>query len=205
MLPTREQICSHSGTHQERMVQALFKKINFPLRIQFLVIALSLTITTTVLGLSAYLTDTDAMHSSFHIATGDDLGFSLTGNKYNDYPISLGETVDLDAKAEISGRYELYVFVEIDPSADFTLNGFDSAVWKPITDDSNAYYYGSTGALVPLGGENGKSVGIIKSFTLSATTTNTDNFFRSSLFSTKLDGFLLVFFLIIAINTSYLK
>ena len=152
------------------------KKLKFPLRIQFLVIALSLAVTTTVLDLSAYLTDTDAMHSSFHIATGDDLGFSLTGNVYEDYPISLGETVDLDAKAEITGRYELYVFVKIDPSAAFTLNGFDTAVWKPITDGSNVYYYGSVNALVPLGGENGKSVDIIKSFTFSATTTNTDDY-----------------------------
>ena len=95
---------------------------------------------------------------------------------YEDYPISLGETVDLDAKAEITGRYELYVFVKIDPSAAFTLNGFDTAVWKPITDGSNVYYYGSVNALVPLGGENGKSVDIIKSFTFSATTTNTDDY-----------------------------
>ena len=69
----------------------MFKKLKFPLRIQFLVIALSPAVTTTVLGLSAYLSDTDAKHSTFHIATGEDLGFSLSGNEYDDYPISLGE------------------------------------------------------------------------------------------------------------------
>ena len=39
--------------------------LKFPLRIQFLVIALSLAVTTTVLGLSAFLTDTDIYQGTF--------------------------------------------------------------------------------------------------------------------------------------------
>ena len=61
------------------MVIAMSKKLKFPLRIQFLVIALSLAVTTTVLGLSAYLTDTDTYQDTFRTALGDELGFKLIG------------------------------------------------------------------------------------------------------------------------------
>jgi hypothetical protein len=37
----------------------MIKKLHVPIRDQFLIIALSLAVTTTVFGLSAYLTDTD--------------------------------------------------------------------------------------------------------------------------------------------------
>ena len=76
MLPAREQICSHSGTHQEGVAIAMSKKLKSPLRIRFLAIAPSLAVTTTVLGLSAYLTDTDVYQGTFRTALGDELDSS---------------------------------------------------------------------------------------------------------------------------------
>lgn len=153
----------------------MFKKLKvplsslkFPLRVQFLIIAISLAVTTTVLGLSAYLTDTDELSSTFHIATGDDLGFELSGIEYDDYDINLGDTVELNAVATISGRHELYVFIEIDTSSGFEPLGLDSRIWRSLPGHSNVYYYGTTDTLVALGGENGNSVDILDSITLSA-------------------------------------
>lgn len=153
----------------------MFKKLRvplsslkFPLRVQFLIIAISLAVTTTVLGLSAFLTDTDELSSTFHIATGEDLAFTLSGREYDDYDINLGDTVELNAVATISGRHELYVFIEFDTSSGFEPLGLNSHVWRSLPGYSNVYYYGTTDALVPLGGENGNSVDILDSITLSA-------------------------------------
>ena len=75
-------------------------KLKFPLRIQFLVIALSLAVTTTVLGLSAYLTDTDTYQGTFRTFLGDELGFKFTGNAHEDEAVLPGGTVNLNAYAE---------------------------------------------------------------------------------------------------------
>ena len=97
----------------------MFKKLKFPLRIQFLVIALSLTVTTTVLGLSAFLTDTDIYQGTFRTALGDELGFKLTGDAHEDEAILPGGTVDLNVCAEIDKPNDLYLFVELDIPSDF--------------------------------------------------------------------------------------
>ena len=167
MLPTREQICSHSGTHQERMVIAMSKKLKFPLRIQFLVIALSLTVTTTVLGLSAYLTDTDIYQGTFRTALGDELGFKLTGDAHEDEAILPGGTVDLNVCAEIDKPNDLYLFVELDIPSDFEKVGFNSTEWHPISEGSDIYYFGNATSLVSLGKTNGTDSDILDGIKLS--------------------------------------
>lgn len=54
---------------EARMV-SMIKKLRVPIRVQFLVIAPSLAVTTTVLGLSAYLTDTDTYQGTFKTVGG---------------------------------------------------------------------------------------------------------------------------------------
>ena len=167
MLPMREQICSHSGTHQERMVIAMSKKLKFPLRIQFLVIALSLAVTTTVLGLSAFLTDTDIYQGTFRTALGDELGFKLTGDAHEDEAILPGGTVDLNVCAEIDKPNDLYLFVELDIPSDFEKVGFNSTEWRPISEGSDIYYFGNATSLVSLGKTNGTDSDILDGIKLS--------------------------------------
>ena len=167
MLPAREQICSHSVTHQERVVIAMFKKLKFPLRIQFLVIALSLAVTTTVLSLSAFLTDTDIYQGTFRTALGDELGFKLTGDAHEDEAILPGGTVDLNVCAEIDKPNDLYLFVELDIPSDFERVGFNSTEWHPISEGSNIYYFGNATTLVSLGKTNGTDSDILDGIKLS--------------------------------------
>ena len=77
-------------------------KLKFPLRVQFLIIALSLAITSTILGLSAYLTDTDTYQGTFRTASGDELGFRLTGTEHTDELVTPGDTITLNALAKES-------------------------------------------------------------------------------------------------------
>ena len=149
----------------------MFRK-TLSLRVRFLIIAISLAVTTTILGMSAYLTDTDEYSSTFRTATGNELGFRITGTNYKDAEIIPGDTVYLNSAAVIEKENDLYVFVEIDVPSDFTVHGFDKAIWRPITNDSNIYYYGTDTKLVPLGTANGSSVNIIESITLSTEVEN---------------------------------
>ena len=117
----------------------MFKRKTPSMRAGFLVIAISLAITTTILGMSAYLTDTDEYTSTFRTATGNELGFKITGTNYKNEAIIPGDTVYLNSAAVIEKENDLYVFVEIDVPSDFTVHGFDKAIWRPISNDSNIY------------------------------------------------------------------
>ena len=75
------------------------RMLKLPLRVQFLIIALSLAITSTILGLSAYLTDTDTYQGTFRTASGDELGFRLTGTEHTDELVTPGDTITLNAVA----------------------------------------------------------------------------------------------------------
>ena len=152
------------------------KKLRIPVRIQFLIIVLSLAITTTVLGLSAYLTDTDEYTSSFRTVTGNELGFKIVGTVYNNETIVPGDTVPVDASVVIEKANDLYVFIEIDVPSAFIINGFNTDAWRTVPGYTNVYYYGSQTRLVPLGTENGNTVDIFDSLTLSPEVTNGEDF-----------------------------
>ena len=145
----------------------MFKKLKFPLRIRFLVIALSLAVTTTVLGLSAYLTDTDTYQGTFRTVLGDELGFKLTGNAHEDEAILPSGTVNLNAYAEIDKPNDLYLFVKLDIPSDFEKVGFNSAEWHPISEGSDTYYFGNATSLVALGKTNGTDSRILDGIKLS--------------------------------------
>ena len=137
------------------------------LRIQFLVIALSLAITTTVLGLSAYLTDTDTYEGTFKTIGGDALGFKLTGKEHKDEVVVPGSTVTLDVKASVNQPNDLFLFVELDIPADFSMEGFNSNSWHPIKSGSNIYYYGNNTRCIALGTVNGNASPVLSGITLS--------------------------------------
>ena len=147
------------------------------LRLQFLVIAISLAVITTVLGLSAYITERREYNAAFHTATGTELGFSITGEPLNNELVYPGDPILINAAANVEGDIPLYVFIEVDIPADCTKNGFNSTGWQPITEGSNLFYYGNYGTLYPLGGEdNGTSADILTSLTLSEEAKSNQNY-----------------------------
>ena len=137
------------------------------LRIRFLVIAFSLFLITLVLGLSAYLTDVTTYYGTFRTATGSDLGFEVAGTAYDDTSVLPGSTVSLDAMAKVSGNTPLYVFVKVDLPAAFTVNGFNSTSWHPISEGSTVYYYGTKDHLSSLDSTNRTAL-ILSGITLSS-------------------------------------
>ena len=143
------------------------RKFKIPLRVQFLIIALSLAITSTILGLSTYLTDTDTYQGTFRTASGDELGFRLTRTEHTDELVTPGDTITLNAVAKIKKATDLYLFVKLDIPSDFTLVGLNTTEWHPISEGSNIYYLGSGGTLLPLGTENGSSSRNLDGITLS--------------------------------------
>lgn len=130
------------------------------LRLQFLVIAISLAVITTVLGLSAYLVDRSTFGGSFETVAGSDLGFSVFSDKYtsnNTTTLIPGDTLELDASAKVSGNIPLYVFVDINcPDEYCTIEGMNTQFWHQLG-NSDVYYYGYEGELSPLGQDYGKN------------------------------------------------
>ena len=138
-----------------------------PLRIQFLITAISLAVITTVLGLSAYLTDKDTYQATFNTVGGDELGFKLTGEKHEGTAVIPGDTVTLNVVASVEKPYNLFIFVKFDIPAVFTMSGFNSAEWHPIKDGSNIYYHGNNDVCISLGTMNGNESKVLDGVTLS--------------------------------------
>ena len=145
----------------------MFKKFRVSLRVQFLIIALSLAVTSIILNMSAYLTDKDTYSQTFHTAAGSELGFRLSGEEYDDLSLIPGSTVDLNVKASSENGVELYLFIKLDIPADFELIDFYSLGWHPISDDSNIYFFGNSEALIALGGPNGIYTPVLQGVKLS--------------------------------------
>ena len=143
-------------------------------RTHLLLIAASLFVISFVFALSAYLTDTSSYSGTFRTATGKELGFQITGNDFTDTLITPGDTVDLSARAEVSGSTPLYVFVKIDLSEPLVINGFSSS-WHPLAEE-NVYYYGTGSDLVPMDSTN-PSVPIFDGVTLSSDAETDSSFF----------------------------
>ena len=147
----------------------MIKKLRVPIRVQFLVIALSLAVTTTVLGLSAYLTDTDTYQGTLKTVGGDDLGFKLTGEKHDEEVIVPGSTVPLDLAVSVDQSNDLFIFVDLNIPADFAFakNGLNSAEWHPIKEGSTVYYHGTASSCSSLGPTNGRESDVLSGITLS--------------------------------------
>ncbi len=149
------------------------------LNAQFLVIALSLVVISTVLGLSAYITGESRYDGQFRVAAGSELGFSITGEKFDSENLRLvvpGDTVDVNAVATVSENTPLYVFVELDIPAGCEKVDFYDGDWHAMSSDSNIYYYGTNGSLAAMGGENIHSVPILRGLTVNQNTQSGESF-----------------------------
>ena len=147
----------------------MLKRLRNP-RFQFLVIALSLAVITTVLGLSAYITETSTYNAPFRVAAGSDLGFSISGEKFDSSNLKLvtpGDEVTINATASVSGATPLYVFIEMNTPADCTLVDFYDSDWHPISANSKVYYYGANGTLSALGGDNSSAAIILSGISVN--------------------------------------
>lgn len=155
-------------------VSPMLSRLKSP-RTHLLLLAFSLFTVSLVLGLSAYLTDTKTYNPSFRTATGQELGFEVTGKDYDKAVLVPGGTISLDAKAAVNGETPLYVFIDINTPAALRVLDLNSG-WNPIEDGSTVYYYGRNGSLAPLGPGN-PSVSILDQVSLSQDAGVSDSFY----------------------------
>ena len=154
----------------------MIKKLK-SLNTRFFITALSLITITSILGLSAYITEKSEYSGHFRVASGTDLGFRITGNPIDpDVPVSPGDTIEINASASVEKSIPLYVFVEFDLPASCEKYYFYDADWHPIDEDSNIYYYGFNGSVSPLGGENTASSIILNGLTLNQSAREGESF-----------------------------
>ena len=149
------------------------------LNVRFLVIALSLAVVTTVLGLSAYITETSTYNAPFRVATGSDLGFSISGVQFDEENLKLvtpGDEITISATASVSGATPLYVFIEMNTPADCKLIDFCDFDWHPIANNSKVYYYGTNGKLSALGGTNSKVAAILSGISVNQSASTGQSF-----------------------------
>ena len=133
--------------------------------------------TASILGLSAYLTDTDTYEGTFRTAAGDELGFKVTGTEYNNETIIPGSTIPLTVTATVSQPNDLYVFLKLDIPSDFSIDDLNTVAWHPIEDGSNVYYYGRETSLSSFGSTTGTTEStIFNNITLSPEATGDQNY-----------------------------
>lgn len=139
-------------------------------RFHLLLLAFSLFVISSIFGLSAYIMETQTYSGTFRTATGEDLGFSVSGNEFSDELITPGKPVTLEAIATVSGTIPMYVFADLNVPREFTIGGLNAG-WHLIPGSDTVYYYGSSDSLVEVGPGN-PSVDIFDTITLSSGVSN---------------------------------
>lgn len=128
------------------------KKIIHNTRLHLIILAVSLLITTTVLGLSAYLNDQDEFSTSFTVVSKDDFQIVINGQMHNNEVVFAGSSLAINPTiSHIGDAYPAYVFAEIDVDEnmfDFDDNGINTD-WTLLDGTDNVYYYGTSENLVP--------------------------------------------------------
>lgn len=128
------------------------KRLIHNTRLHFIVLAVSLLITTTILGLSAYLNDQDEFSTSFTVVSKDDFQIVINGQMHNNEVVFAGSTLPINPTiSHIGDAYPAYVFAQIDVDEntfDFDDNGINTD-WTLLDGTENVYYYGTSEGLVP--------------------------------------------------------
>ena len=90
----------------------MLKKLTSP-QLNLLILAVSLLIITTVLGLSAYLTGTEQYGQAFTIVADSDIELEISGIEYTGDPIARGQVLELGPTVRNKSSVEAYLFAEI--------------------------------------------------------------------------------------------
>lgn len=132
----------------------MVKKFRSSPRLQFLSIAVSVAIFSSILGLAAYLTNqTEPLTATFKMRYGENFGIGISSDNYDENAeIIPGSTAAFDPKITNNGNYDVYVFMEVSlPDKSFSLSEIGSD-WQLLTttEDKTVYYYGSSSGLEAL-------------------------------------------------------
>ena len=147
-------------------------------RLQLLIIAASLLITTTFLSLSAFLTDTTTFKAHLDTSVEGLFGVSITAQHFQDNePIIPLEEVTFDPVVENQGRKDAYVFLKVsipvdEENADLYTYTINSG-WTQVEDlgvgnqlHSIVYGYGNSDGLTVLEAESEPTVPLFNTVTM---------------------------------------
>lgn len=128
------------------------KKLLNNTRFHLVTLAISLLITTTVLGLSAFLHDDADFSTTFTVVSKDDFKINITGQRHDNEVIFAGSSLDISPTITHTGdAYPAYVFAMVDIDTD-TFEPDDDGMnsdWTLLEGTNNVYYYGTSEGLVP--------------------------------------------------------
>lgn len=118
-------------------------------RLQLVTLAISLLITTTILGLSAYLNDQDSYSAALKVVSKEDFKIEITGEPYNGDVYFAGSSIPINPTVTHVGEYDCYLFAEVDVDEDIFEydHGFNGDEWIHLS--GNVYYYGDENGLLP--------------------------------------------------------
>ena len=135
----------------------MFRKGKFSVRTQFRLIALSLYLMTTILGMSAYLTTKKQYEARFYVVKSGNFEIELTGTSYDIFTQTVipGQTLDFNLSAKNNSSIDMYLFMNI--SMDeyvFQKNLIQEELshngWNQFDYGNDYYYYGYQQKLVPV-------------------------------------------------------
>ncbi len=143
------------GKKYKKGLVKLLKNWKCSVRGQFLVIAISLFIMTTILGLSAYLNTQGYYGANFKVIADGKLKISVTGEKHEDEPIIPGEMIDLDVVVKNESPIDVYLFAyvaadEMFFNKDHTQEQLYMHCWNTSYEinEASIYYYGNDDELI---------------------------------------------------------
>ena len=125
-----------------------------------MIIALSLFITKTIFGASAFLTRKKENSISFKIMAKDDLKIEFVWNKESKdvYPVVPGEKFDLDLGVRNDSIFPVYLFAQVNIDAAIlhtgeNINNFVNPNWEPLENvGNNIFYYAKDEKIAALTG-----------------------------------------------------
>lgn len=128
------------------------KKIITNTRLHLVTLAVSLLITTTVLGLSAFLHDDADFSTTFTVVSKDVFKINITGQRHDNEVIFAGSSLDNSPTITHTGdAYPAYVFAMVDIDTN-TFEPDDDGMnsdWTLLDGTENVWYYGTDEGLVP--------------------------------------------------------
>lgn len=121
--------------------------------VQIVSIVLAAVVLASYLGLTAFLSDSAQLSSSFRMETGKQLKIGIATNKFSEESvITPGEKIFFDPYIKNEGGYDSYIFLKVTlPDEAFHLE-YINECWSLLssTDNVYIYYYGSDNRLFRL-------------------------------------------------------
>ena len=117
-------------------------------------IAVSMFIMTTILGLSAYLNKNVSRSISFNVMTESDMYIELICDKETTFDVVPGEKVELNLRVQNKSKFPVYLFAKVSEEGGI-IHDKRLGLWESFYYvETNVYYYGQIDELQAVKGKD---------------------------------------------------